>query len=115
MKKTLRALAATAVLAVIFPLFPTSASANSAFGIEYEFADAAHYSPIESRDYAATKAVTIDDDGNIYTASTAWQSISNLASRQLGVSEDNVAGKGSVTGTNLIVTEINQTNACVRL
>ena len=114
MKKALRALVAAVVLALVFPLFPTSpAAANSAVGIEYEFADAAHYSPIESRDAAGTKAVTVDADGNIYTASYAWQSVSNLASRQLGVSEDNTVGKGAKSGKNLIVTKVDKNGQLV--
>jgi|GEM_PF-896076 len=109
MRKTLRVLAAAAVLAVVFPLFPPSpASANSAEGIEYEFADAAHYTPIESRHLGKTQAVTVDEEGNIYTASKAYQSVDTLASRQLGVSESYVAGRGPVEGGNLIITKVDR-------
>ena len=109
MKKALRALVAAVVLALMFPLFPTSpAAANSAVGIGYQFADAAHYAPIESRNLGATQAVTVDGDGNIYTASKGWQTTSTLANRQLGVSEDYVAGRGPVDGDNLIITKVDK-------
>ena len=109
MRKTLRALAAAAVLTVVFPLLPASpASANSATGIDYQFADAAHYTPVESRDTAFTQAVTVDDDGNIYTASMAWQSVDLLSSRQLGVSESYTVGRGPVNGENLIITKVDK-------
>ena len=109
MKKALRALVAAVVLALMFPLFPTSpAAANSAVGIGYEFTDAAHYAPIESRNLGTTQAVTVDGDGNIYTASKGWQSVHPLTVRQLGVSEDYVAGRGPVDGENLIITKVDK-------
>lgn len=70
MKKTLRALAATAVLSLLFPLLSVSpAAANSTSSIGTTFDEAALYSPAASRDWATTMATTVDDSGNIYTAS----------------------------------------------
>ena len=109
MKKIIRALAATAVLAVIFPLLPASqASANVAPYIGTDFAEAALFSPVTSRDYGVGMEVAVDDEGSIYTASVLNQTPKLTHVRQLGVTEDYVVGRGTVQGENLVVTKVDK-------
>ena len=109
MKKILRALAATTVLAVIFPLLPTSpAAANSTSSIGTTFDEAALFSPVASRDWATTMATAVDDSGNIYTASVVRHSASLLHTRQLGVNENYVVGRGVRDAPNLVVTKVDK-------
>ena len=111
MKKYLRALTTTAVLAVVFPLLPTSsASANTAKSVRTTFEEAAHYTTAESRHSATGSSVTVDDEGNIYTSSTLWveHNISKMHTRQIGVNENHVMGRGTQTGNILNVTKVNK-------
>ena len=109
MKKTLRALAAAVVLALMFPLLPTSpAAANSTSSIGTTFAEAALYSPAASRDWASTGATAVDDSGNIYTASVVRHTQSLLHTRQLGVNENYVVGRGVRDAPNLVVTKVDK-------
>ena len=109
MKKIMRAITATFLLAVIFPLLPANpVAANSTSAIGTTFEEAALYSPVASRDWANTMATTVDDSGNIYTASVVRHTQSLLHTRQLGVNENYVLGRGVKDAPNLVVTKVDK-------
>ena len=109
MKKIMRAITATFLLAVIFPLLPANpVAANSTSAIGTTFEEAALYSPVASRDWANTMATTVDDSGNIYTASVVRHTQSLLHTRQLGVNENYVVGRGVRDAPNLVVTKVDK-------
>jgi len=109
MKKTLRAIAATVVLSLLFPLLSVSpAAANTTSSIGTTFDEAALFSPVAGRDYAVAMTTAVDDSGNIYTASVAQQTQSLLHTRQLGVNENHVVGRGVREAPNLVVTKVDK-------
>ena len=109
MKKIMRAITATFLLAVIFPLLPANpVAANSTSAIGTTFEEAALYSPVASRDWANTMATTVDDSGNIYTASVVRHTQSLLHTRQLGVNENYLLGRGVKDAPNLVVTKVDK-------
>jgi len=109
MKKTLRALAATVVLSLLFPLLSVSpAAANTTSSIGTTFDEAALFSPVAGRDWATTTATAVDDSGNIYSASVARHTQSLLHTRQMGVNENYVVGRGVRDAPNLVVTKVDK-------
>ena len=109
LRKVVRVFAALIATTLMLPLFPASpAAANVTPNIGTTFDEASLYTPSESAVGTTVEAVTTDADGNIYTASSVWQSKSLSHSRSLGVTEEYVVGRGAQQGWNQLVTKVDK-------
>ena len=108
MKKLVQALMITGIIfsGVLTTISPASANNTTAIGTTFD--EAAMYSPITSRHFGATPAITVDADVNIYTASVAEQNQAMVHVRNMGVNDSLAGGRGSHSGNNLIVTKVNK-------
>ena len=104
--KVMQVVAATAMLSALLPMSPAAANVEANIGTNFD--EAALYSPVVSRDFANAMQVDVDDEGNIYTASTVLQTQDLTHARNMGVTEALAVGRGVKHGNNLVVTKVDK-------